>query len=411
MDLFRNSGLQTKVNLIILGVLLVSFGLFSFFSYQQQKNSIIEEAVDKARIISSTATRSRQYISKELDAGGVELTRERYGLIPQVVSTRIGSLVAEDLGYTIRQISERYRNPKNAPDPSEIVMLKDFYQGSSTQESYRITAVDKAPIFRYLRPFIVEESCLRCHGEPAESPAFLREMFPDPSEQSYHYRLGEVIGAVSISIPMDRLQPLVQKKFRADLLHSGGLLLALVIGLGLLIRLAVTAPLSRLGQVIRDIVRTGRFEKPIPRRSRDEIGTLIDGFNEMMVHLGEKTAHVEESEKRFRVLTETARDGIISFLGNGQIILFNRQAERIFGYSKREILGVSVERLIHEECSDFHRIGVEEYLKNNAAQLVRKLHKIPGRRRDETLQRLELSLAVAESEGHLFYTAIVRECA
>ncbi|WP_432821810.1 c-type heme family protein [Trichloromonas sp.] len=410
MDLFRNRGLQTKINLIILVILLAFFGLFSFVSFRQQKNYIVEEAVEKARIIASTAIRSRQYVSSQLQAGGVELTRERYGLIPQVVSTRLGGLVAEDLGYSIRQISERYRNPKNAPDPSESVMLQQFYQDPSLEETYRVTYLDEEPIFRYLHPFIVEQSCLPCHDVPAEAPAFIHEMFPDKTEQSFHYRIGEVIGAVSVSIPMGKLQAQIQKKVRTDLLYSGGVLLALVCCLGLLIRVAVTAPLARLGLVIRDIVRTGRFEKPIPRRGRDEIGTLIDGFNDMMVRLGEKTAHLEESEKRFRVLTETARDGIISFLGNGQIILFNRQAERIFGYSKREVLGVSVARLVHEECAEFHSAGVEGYLKSNAAQLVRKLHKFPGRRRDGAIQRLELSLAVAESEGHLFYTAIVREC-
>lgn len=410
MELFRNRGLQTKISLIILVVLLAFFGLFSFVSFRQQKGYIVEEAVERARIIASTAIRSRQYISSQLQAGGVELTRERYGLIPQVVSTRLGGLVAEDLGYEIHQISDRYRNPENAPDPSEAVMLRQFYQNPSLPEAYRITYLDKKPMFRYLHPFIVEESCLPCHGEPAEAPPFILEMFPDETEQSFHYRIGEVIGAVSVSIPMDKLQAQIQKKVRTEMLYSGGVLLALVLCLGLLIRVAVTAPLARLGMVIRDIVRTGRFEKPIPRRGRDEIGTLIDGFNEMIVRLGEKAEHLEESEKRFQVLTETARDGIISFLGNGQIILFNRQAERIFGYSKREVLGVSVERLVHEECTDLHSAGVESYLKNNAAHLIRKLHKFPGRRRDETILKLELSLAVAESDGHLFYTAIVREC-
>ena len=108
-------------------------------------------------------------------------------------------------------------------------------------------------------------------------------------------------------------------------------------------------------------------------------------------------------------MTETVRDGMVSFLATGQVILFNRQAERIFGFSKREVMGVSVARLVHEECAELHQAGVEDYLKKNAAQLIRKLHKIPGRRRDGSMVPLELSLAVAESDGHLFYTAIVRE--
>ncbi|TRO83178.1 c-type heme family protein [Desulfuromonas acetexigens] len=409
MDFFRHRSLQTKINLVILLILLVFFGIFSWISFHQQHGYSVEEAVEKARIIAASATRGRQYLSDQLQKGGVELTRERYGLIPQVVSTQIGSLVAADVGYTIRQVSERYRNPKNAPDPSETTMLKEFYGDPEKRESYRVIDLGKEPIFRYLQPFRVDESCLQCHGDPATAPAFLNEMFPDPNEQSFHYRIGEVIGAVSISIPLGKLQAQVQRKVRTDLLYSGGVLIALVFCLGLLVRMAVTAPLARLGLAIRDIVRTGRFEKPIPRRGQDEIGTLIDGFNEMMVHLGEKTEHLEESEKRFRVMTETVRDGMISFLGTGQVILFNRQAERIFGFSKREVMGVSVARLVHEECAEFHQAGVEDYLKKNAAQLIRKLHKIPGRRRDGSQVSLELSLAVAESDGHLFYTAIVRE--
>jgi hypothetical protein len=39
---------------------------------------------------------------------------------------------------------------------------------------------------------------------------------------------------------------------------------------------------------------------------------------------------------------------------------------------------------------------------------VNKLNRLPGRRRDGTVLPLEFSLSVAESEGHLFYTAIVR---
>ena len=159
-----------------------------------------------------------------------------------------------------------------------------------------------------------------------------------------------MIGAASVTIPMDRLDRQVAANLRREVLYSGGIFLALITCLGLLTRLAVTRPLARLGGAIGEIVRTGRFEEKIPRRSRDEIGVLIDGFNEMIEHLGEKTRHLEESEKRFRLLTETARDAIVSFLANGQIILFNRQAERIFGYSKREILGVPVDRLLHEDC-------------------------------------------------------------
>ncbi len=173
--------------------------------------------------------------------------------------------------------------------------------------------------------------------------------------------------------------------------------------------MAVTRPLDQLGVVIREIVRTGRFEEKIPRRGRDEIGSLILGFNEMIDHLREKTEHLEESEARFRLLTETASDGIVSFLANGQIILFNYRAERIFGYSKREVLGMGIDQLIHEECASVHALGVEAYLRQEGKALLLRTRRIVGRRRDGSPVPLELSLSVADSEGHLFYTALLRE--
>jgi len=409
MNPLRNLGLLYKVILIVTVILLSLFALATYLSYRQQKAFIIGEAKEKARIIASEAIQTREYISDELDSGGVRLSAERYGLIPVVASNRIGQRVAKDVGYRIRQVSNRYRNPMNAPDAFEAAELKTFKDQPGQPERFAITELDGERVFRYLQPFRAEESCLECHGDPAQAPAFLKELFPEQADQAYNYRVGEVIGAASVTIPMDQLSRQVVANVRNVGLYTGGIFLALVTCLGLLTRLAVTGPLGRLGGAIGEIVRTGRFERKISRRSGDEIGILIDGFNEMIDHLREKTEHLEESEKRFRTLTETARDGIVSFLSNGQIILFNRQAERMFGYSKREILGVPVTRLVDEECGSLRGGGVENYLRENAGSLLRKVHRLPARRRDGTTFSLEVSLSVAESDGHLFYTAILRE--
>jgi PAS domain S-box-containing protein len=406
---FSNLGLLAKVNIIVVGILLTFFALATFLNYHQQKTFILEESVEKARIIASEAIQAREYLSRQLQIGDVDLSLDRYGLIPVVASTRIGELVAEDLDYRIRQISDRYRNPKNAPDAFEADMLQRFYGSPYLREAFRITTLQGERVFRYLQPFRAEESCLECHGDPAAAPDYIKTLFPQETDQAYNYRIGEIIGAASVTIPMDKLSRQIYANLRNDILYSGGIFLALITCLGLLTRIAITGPLNRLGGAVREVMHTGRFEEKIPRRGRDEIGILIDGFNEMIDNLQEKTEHLEESEKRFRLLTETARDGIVAFLSNGQIIMFNRQAERMFGFSKTEILGVSIERLIHEECASIHEASVESYLEQNAAELMRKVHIISGRRRNGARFDLELSMSVAESDGHLFYTAILRE--
>jgi len=402
-------GLQAKINLTIAVILLVFFVLSTYLDYRHLESYVLDEAIEKARIVAADAIRAREYISTQLKVGGIDLSRERYGMIPVVASTRIGARVGQDLDYHIRQISDRYRNADNAPDAFESEVLKRFQADPYTREDFAITDLHGEPVFRYLQAFTAEQSCLECHGDPAAAPEFIKRMFPEKTDKAYNYKIGEIIGAASVTIPMHKLQSRLMANLRNDIIATGGIFLALIICLGFIVRMAVIRPLGGLGAAIATIMRTGLFEKPIPRRSRDEIGTLIDGFNEMMAHLQEKSHLLEDSERRYRVLTETARDAIVSFLGNGQIILFNRQAEKVFGYSKREILGERIERLVHEDSSSFHAEGAEAYLRKNADEFIREIRVVPGKTRDGRKIPLELSLSKAEAEDYLFYTAILRE--
>jgi PAS domain S-box-containing protein len=58
----------------------------------------------------------------------------------------------------------------------------------------------------------------------------------------------------------------------------------------------------------------------------------------------------------FRDLLEAAPDGIIVVGAEGAIRFVNRQAERIFGYARSELLGQSIEMLIPERYRETHRL-------------------------------------------------------
>ncbi|MDY6848788.1 MAG: DUF3365 domain-containing protein [Thermodesulfobacteriota bacterium] len=409
MSLFRNLSLLTKITVIVAGILVVFFGLNSLLHYRQVKSVILDEALQKAREAAFHAVHTREYLSEQYQSRGIELSAERYALIPVVASNRIGRRVAEDLGYSLRQTSDRYRNPDNAPDSFELEVLKRFRAQPDLEEYYTEVSAEQGPFFRYMVPFEADSSCMPCHGDPQQAPDFIREMFPPERDQAYNYQLGEVIGAVSVSIPMSEILQRLQANLNRDLLANGANFLALITCLGILIRFAVTRPLRRLGEATSEILRTGRFDRVLSRRGRDEIGRLIDGFNEMVAGLGEKTRELEESEQRFRLLTDNAGDGIISFLENGQIILFNRRAEKLFGYSKREALGMDVAKLVHPDANKgLHKIGTAEYLRIHGDKLMKNVHRIVGLQRDGSAIEMEVSLSLAVSDGHRFYTAIIR---
>ena len=408
MTTWKNFSLRTKINIILLAVLVVFLGIGLTWEYRQQRSRFFAEAVDKARIITAEATRTREYVSKQLKLGHIELNKDRYGMIPVVVATRVGQLVAEDLTYTIRHTSARVRNQANAPDSYELEALRQLSADQNLDHVAEFTTLGGAPIFRYLQPAKVDESCLECHGDSQKSPLFLREIYPPGKDASYNYRIGDVIGAVSITIPMEPIEKQLAASFRSTLLSASGFFLALVICLGLLIKKNVLTPLGSLASAISKARETGHFTERLPVSGQDEIGELVAGFNAMAEELDGKTRQLEESEKRFRLLVETAHDAIVAFLPSGQIFLFNRQAQRIFGYSEHELLGEQLDSLFVPE-RDNYAAGLTAYLATAKEEWFKAVHMVMGIRRDQTQVGLELAITIVDTGDRPFYMATLRE--
>lgn len=408
MAVWRNFSLRTKINIILVLVLILFLSIGLTLQYRHRRTLLLAEAIEKATIITAEATRTREYVSQQLKIGRVELNKDRYGMIPVVSANRIGQLVARDLNYSIRHTSNRVRNQANAPDAYEQAVLSRLTADPSLRHVAEFTTLNGARVFRYLQAAYVDESCLECHGEPEQAPPFLLNIYPPEQDASYRYRVGEVIGAVSIVIPMSQIENQLMASFRGSLLTTCGFFVALVICLGLLIRTTVLNPLRNLAATIGTVRKTGRFTERLPVPRQDEIGELISSFNAMADELEAKAMQLEESEKRFRLLVETARDAIVAFLPTGQIFLINRQAEIIFGYSQRELLGEPLDRLFVPE-QDVYAEGLAAGIATAHEQWFKEVHVLAGLRKDQSQVRLEVSVTVVDTGDRPFFTATLRE--
>jgi PAS domain S-box-containing protein len=59
-------------------------------------------------------------------------------------------------------------------------------------------------------------------------------------------------------------------------------------------------------------------------------------------------------EQHFRLVIEAAPNAMIMVDARGAIVLINSQAEKLFGYSRQELLGNSVEMLVPERFRGHH---------------------------------------------------------
>lgn len=108
-------------------------------------------------------------------------------------------------GVYVRRVSLRVRNPANRPDAIEeavLVRLDSLHRaGALPAEVTRLRALPGGGVrVEYLRPILVQERCLACHGEretlaPAVRTA-LAERYPD--DMATGYRVGDLRGALSV---------------------------------------------------------------------------------------------------------------------------------------------------------------------------------------------------------------------
>jgi PAS domain S-box-containing protein len=115
------------------------------------------------------------------------------------------------------------------------------------------------------------------------------------------------------------------------------------------------------------------------------------------------------TERRFRELLEAAPDAIIEIDRDGRIVLLNLVTEKMFGYSREELLGKTVEVLVPEGVRAGHVRFREGYWNHPATRPMGSGLTLEGCRKDGSRFPVEISLSPVRSEEGLRITAVIRD--
>lgn len=131
---------------------------------------------------------------------------------------------------------------------------------------------------------------------------------------------------------------------------------------------------------------------------------------QMLRSLVESKEMLKESEERYQAVVETATDAIL-LCRNDKIIYWNKSAERIFGYTKEEVIGKPVLMLMpDQELANKHQKSVDRYVKTGQSKIMGKqVYETFAKKKDGTVVPVELSLADNKPiTGHSF-TGVLRD--
>jgi PAS domain S-box-containing protein len=115
------------------------------------------------------------------------------------------------------------------------------------------------------------------------------------------------------------------------------------------------------------------------------------------------------ADARFRGLLEAAPDGMVGVDSRGRIVFVNGQAERMFGYSRNDLLGQPVEVLAPESVRDMHPAHRARYFQAPTTRPMGVGLQLAGRRRDGTEFPAEISLSSLEGADGTVVIAAVRD--
>lgn len=113
-------------------------------------------------------------------------------------------------------------------------------------------------------------------------------------------------------------------------------------------------------------------------------------------------------EERYRAITETVVDAIISIDKKGRIIFCNPAAKKIFKYEE-EMIGFNVTILMPERYRKAHSKGIEKYLNTGYPKIIGKTVELIGIRKDGSEFPIELSLSVWRTGDRCYFTGIIRD--
>ncbi len=289
--------LFVKFNLILVLVFTLALVPAGLMANRMLQKSAREQVVENARIMMQTALATRTYTVKQIKPLLEPRLAEEFlpQSVPAYSATEVFNYIRESHPeYTYKEAALNPTNPRDRALDWEADLVNAFRADEGLKE---IVGERESPLGRALylgRPIrITDPGCLTCHTTPESAPPSVVKAYGPTN--GYGWKLGEVIGAQIVSVPMSVPVATADAAFRALLTSLVGVFVVMLAILNVLLWMVVIRPLRSLS-AMADQVSTGNFEAPeVHVTGRDEVAVLAGSFSRMRISLAKALRMLENA--------------------------------------------------------------------------------------------------------------------
>jgi protein-histidine pros-kinase len=276
-------GLKAKFNLAMLVALLVGLGLAAAMSWRIVQDNARREVLQEAAIMMAQASAIRDYTAKEIEPLLADQIKLRF--LPHTVpswaaQTNLRTMAKQFPDYTYKEAALNPTNPADRATDWESGIIAEFARTPTLTEFTSTRDSPTGPILSISRPIrITDKDCLVCHSTPAAAPSSMIDLYG--SANGFGWKLGDVIGAQIVSVPMRVALDRAADAFKVSLAGLAAVFVVIIVLLNLLLHFVIVKPVRRISAIASE-VSLGNMDAPeFPVRGRDEIASLAESFNRM----------------------------------------------------------------------------------------------------------------------------------
>ena len=361
---------------LVMSFVFVLSGIFLVLTVNHYlKQSALEEAKVRARIILDRNLATHTYFSRDLKPGLFSLTdsyRPRDYFDPTWMSStyavrQIDSYFKSfgESDYYYKECAIHARSPENEADEYEKDFIQCLNRDAGLIEQTAVRTFGGKPYLVVLRKGeVMETTCLRCHSVPANAPAEMVRRYG--TGRSFHRSAGDVVSAISIRVPLEAAYASTN---RVIFLISALLLITLALLFGIqqfLGRRLLFNPLRRIqDKAVQIATDEKHLGEEIDVSAGKELHDMITAFNSMSVILRHDRDHLEERVRARTRDLQKALEAVKQLSGMLPICSSCKKIRDDEGYWKQ------IEEYIHEHseaefthsiCPDCARKLYPDYL-------------------------------------------------